>query len=146
MLELVHSASSFTNPPTTTTTGSGLVVGLAQTNQELELIQRLRYDTFKSEFGAAFNSGAPGVDSDAFDEWCQHLMVRDVGTDEVIGTYRVLTPENARRAGSYYSESEFNLSGLGDIRAQLVEFGLVASYRGLLGQSPSTFENNVLNR
>ena len=123
MLELVHSASSFINPPNTTATRSGLVVGLAQTDQELDLIQRLRYETFKSEFGAAFNTSAPGVDSDAFDKWCEHLMVRDLDTDEVIGTYRVLTPQNARRAGSYYSESEFNLSGLGDIRMHLVEFG-----------------------
>ena len=82
MLELVHSASSFINPPTTTTTRSGLVVGLAQTNQELDLIQRLRYDTFKSEFGADFNLSTPGVDSDAYDEWCEHLMVRDLDSSK----------------------------------------------------------------
>lgn len=123
MLELVRSASSFINPPSITTTRSGLVVGLAQTTQELDLVQRLRYDTFKSEYGAAFHSNTPGVDSDAFDRWCDHLIVQDLDTDEVIGTYRVLTPENAKRAGGYYSESEFDLSGLGEIRAQLVEFG-----------------------
>lgn len=123
MLELVRNTSSFINPPGATTTRSGLVVGLAQTTKELDLIQRLRYDTFKNEYGAAFHSNTPGVDSDAFDRWCDHLMVRDLDTDEVVGTYRILTPENARRAGGYYSESEFDLSGLGDIRTQLVEFG-----------------------
>lgn len=123
MLELVHNAPSFINPPSTSTTRSGLVVGLAQTTQELDLIQRLRYDTFKSEYGAEFNPNTPGLDSDAFDRWCEHLMVRDLETDEVVGTYRVLTPQNASRAGGYYSESEFDLSGLGDLRLELVEFG-----------------------
>lgn len=43
--------------------------------------------------------------------------------DRVVGTYRVLTPHQARRAGSYYSESEFDLSGLGPVKDGLVEFG-----------------------
>lgn len=123
MLELVRSASSVNNPPTASIPRGGLVVGLAQTSREIDLIQRLRYDTFQTEYGAEFHSAIPGVDSDTFDRWCDHLMVRDLDTDEVIGTYRILTPQNAARAGGYYSESEFDLTGLGDIRQQLVEFG-----------------------
>ena len=123
MLELVHSASSFISPPSAAPGRSSLVVGLAQTTKELDLIQRLRYQTFKSEYGAEFHSNIPGIDSDTFDHWCDHLMVRDLDTDEVVGTYRILTPQNAARAGGYYSESEFDLLGLGDIRMQLVEFG-----------------------
>lgn len=123
MLELVRGASSFISPPSDVPSRSGLVVGLAQTSKELDLIQRLRYETFKNEYGADFHSNIPGVDSDAFDHWCDHLMVRDLETDEIVGAYRILTPYNATRAGGYYSESEFDLAGLGDIRAQLVEFG-----------------------
>jgi len=40
-----------------------------------------------------------------------------------VGTYRILTPENALAAGGYYSESEFDLSALAPIRSGLVEVG-----------------------
>ena len=40
-----------------------------------------------------------------------------------MGTYRILTPEKAREAGGYYSQSEFDLSGLGPIRDEVVEVG-----------------------
>lgn len=124
MLELVHSrASFFTLPGTHPRTGGScdLVVGLAQSDEELEAIGRLRYNVFSSEYGATLD--ASGVDRDAFDLWCDHLMVKDLVTDDVVGTYRVLTPHQARRAGGYYSEQEFDLSGLGPIRESLVEFG-----------------------
>lgn len=123
MLELVRSASSFFTLPTHTDVHTGLVVGLAQSAQELELIQRLRYEVFSTEYGAVLGQQQDGIDQDAFDPWCEHLMVRELHTDRVVGTYRVLTPHQAKRAGGYYSESEFDLSGLGAIRNTLVEFG-----------------------
>lgn len=123
MLELVRSAASVFTLPATTTNQHALIVGLAQTSEELESIQRLRYSVFSAEYGAVLNGAGDGLDRDAFDPWCDHLMVREAGSDRVIGTYRVLTPAQARRAGGYYSESEFDLSGLGPIRDGLVEFG-----------------------
>ncbi len=123
MLELVRSAASVFTLPTASTDHGGLVVGLAQTSEELESIQRLRYDVFSAEFAAVLDGANDGLDRDAFDPWCDHLMVRESGSDRVIGTYRLLTPVQARRAGGYYSESEFDLAGLGSIRDGLVEFG-----------------------
>ena len=123
MLELVRSTSSFFTLPGSTDTQRGLVVGLAQTPAELESIQRLRYDVFSTEYGAVMGATAEGIDADSFDPFCEHLMVRELGSDRVVGTYRVLTPHQAKRAGGYYSESEFDLGGLGDVRNQLVEFG-----------------------
>jgi putative hemolysin len=41
----------------------------------------------------------------------------------VIGTYRVLTPEQAKRAGSTYSDTEFDLTRLRDMRSRMVELG-----------------------
>ena len=123
MLELVRSASSFFTLPPSPIAQAGLVVGLAQSAEELELIQRLRYDVFSAEYGAVLGTPQDGIDQDAFDPWCEHLMVKELHTDRVVGTYRVLTPHQAKRAGGYYSEQEFDLSGLGTIRNTLVEFG-----------------------
>src|SRR5690606_29045240 len=52
-----------------------------------------------------------------------HLMVKEIGTGLVVGTYRLLTPANARKAGGYYSETEFDLSGLGALYGEIVEVG-----------------------
>lgn len=101
----------------------GLAVGLALTQEEVEQIQRLRYTVFTEDMGAVFPDAQDGLDQDRFDPWCEHLMVREVDTGRVVGTYRILTPENARRAGGYYSESEFDLSGLSGLRDRLVEVG-----------------------
>jgi len=100
-----------------------LAVGLARTSDEVEQIQRLRYSVFTEDMGAVFPDAQDGIEQDRFDPWCEHLMVRELDSGRVVGTYRILTPEKAREAGGYYSESEFDLSGLGSLRDQLVEVG-----------------------
>lgn len=110
----------------------GLVLGLARTNEELESIQRLRYDVFTKEMNAVFPDAVDGLDSDRFDPWCEHFMVTEAGTGKVVGTYRLLTPANAIKAGGYYSESEFDISPLDSIRSSLAEVGrscIHADYR-----------------
>jgi putative hemolysin len=62
---------------------------------------------FKREYGARFIGSATGLDTDSFDPYCDHLIVRSKGTGEVVGTYRVLLPEQAHHIGRYYSQSEF---------------------------------------
>ncbi len=58
-----------------------------------------------------------------FDPHCEHLLVRDSDTNEVVGTYRILPPRNAHRIGCYYSEQEFDLVRLAHLRPSLVEVG-----------------------
>ena len=53
----------------------------------------------------------------------KHLLVRDAATREVIGTYRVLTPAQAKRVGSTYSDTEFDLTRLRSLRERMVELG-----------------------
>lgn len=103
--------------------GGGLVIGLARSNEELEAIQRLRYQVFTQEMNAVFPDAADGMDVDHYDTWCEHLMVQEVDTGRVVGTYRLLTPANAKSAGGYYAESEFYLAGLGDLKQEIVEIG-----------------------
>lgn len=103
--------------------GHSYEVGLARSEAEILEAQRLRYRVFAEEMGARLPSRHSGVDQDVFDTFCHHLIVRDVDDGRVIGTYRILTPSAARRAGSYYSETEFDLVRLSHLRPRLVEIG-----------------------
>ena len=69
------------------------------------------------------SSREAGVDRDLFDPYCEHLIVRDEAAGRIVGTYRILTPQAARRVGSYYSETEFDLTRFHLIRERLVEVG-----------------------
>ncbi|MGE5331881.1 MAG: GNAT family N-acetyltransferase [Nitrospirota bacterium] len=107
----------------TTPGGCGVEVVWARHLDEVRQAQRLRYDVFVTEMGARLKSPLEGHDIDVFDDYCEHLLVRDSGTGQAIGTYRVLTPEQARRAGSTYSDTEFDLTRLRDLRTRMVELG-----------------------
>lgn len=99
-----------------------LSVGLARSQSEILEAQRLRHRIFAGEMGAKLPSRTPGVDHDIYDPYCEHLLVRDTQSGEVVGTYRILSPENARQIG-YYSENEFDLTRLQHLRTRLVEIG-----------------------
>ena len=99
-----------------------LTVGFARTESEIHDAQRLRYRVFAGEMGANLPSRTPGIDHDVYDPYCEHLVVRDSGSGEVVGNYRILSPENAQKIG-YYSENEFDLTRLQHLRPHLVEIG-----------------------
>ncbi|MEV0411738.1 GNAT family N-acyltransferase [Streptomyces sp. NPDC050448] len=98
-------------------------VRLARNEDEVRAAQRLRHQVFAGELGARLDGPEPGLDSDAFDAYCDHLLVLEEETEQVVGTYRLLPPERAAVAGRLYSESEFDLSALDPIRPDLVEVG-----------------------
>src|SRR3990167_4330255 len=76
-----------------------LAVGFARSQGDILEAQRLRYRVFAGEMGANLPSRTPGVDHDVFDPYCDHLVVRDTQSSEIVGTYRILSPENARQIG-----------------------------------------------
>ena len=102
----------------------------ARHQDEVRAAQRLRHEVFVGEMGARLVP-PPQVpaehDVDLFDDFCEHLLVRTLPTDDapgrVIGTYRVLTPPAASRAGGYYSETEFDLTRLRPLRDRMAELG-----------------------
>lgn len=104
-------------------TSSSLITSWCQTPAEVEEAQRLRYRVFVEEMGANIPCEKNGVDADEFDNWCQHLIVRSRQNGEVIGTYRVLTPENAHKLGRLYTDSEFDLKDFAPLRAKMIEVG-----------------------
>lgn len=101
----------------------GIVVSWARHLDEVRAAQRLRYDVFAGEMGARLSTPIPGHDMDLFDNYCEHLLVRDECSQQVIGTYRVLTPVQAKRVGSTYSDTEFDLTRLRSLRERMVELG-----------------------
>lgn len=98
-------------------------VALARHDVEIELAQQLRYRVFGLELGAHLPSSALGLDQDPFDPYCDHLLVRDLEANLVVGTYRILPPDRAARLGKLYSDGEFDLSRLASLRPRLVEVG-----------------------
>ena len=102
---------------------STIAVSWATHLDEVREAQRLRHQVFATELGARLPKTVPGHDIDLFDDYCEHLLVRDSASGQVIGTYRVLTPVQAKRAGSTYSDTEFDLTRLRDMRGRMVELG-----------------------
>ncbi len=106
-----------------------LTVSLARDANEVYEAQRLRYKVFAEEMGARLPGSEPGIDSDIYDPWCEHLIVRDPLTGRVVGTYRILNGANARRLGGFYSDEEFDLTRLDHLRDQTVEVGRSCVHR-----------------
>lgn len=86
----------------------------------IEEAQKLRYDVFRSEPGFTLTASD---DVDRFDQYCDHLLVRDDRTDEIIGCYRMLPPQGAIAAGGLYTATEFEIDELDPLRPSLVEMG-----------------------
>ena len=115
----VHQAPEIVAEPT----AGKITVSWARHQDEVRQAQRLRHQVFAVEMGATLAGSLPGHDIDLFDDYCEHLLVRDADSREVIGTYRVLTPTQAKRVGSTYSETEFDLTRLRSLRDRMVELG-----------------------
>jgi putative hemolysin len=98
-------------------------VRLAADQADVRAAQRLRHQVFAGEMGAVLNSPLPGLDVDPFDDHCDHLLVSEERTGAVVGTYRLLSPAAAARAGRTYSDSEFDLGALDGLRSDIVEVG-----------------------
>jgi putative hemolysin len=89
----------------------------------IEAAQRLRHDVFTSEPGFALAGATDGRDADRFDEYCDHLLVREDNSGELVGCYRMLPPPGAIAAGGLYTATEFDVEGLDPLRPSLVEMG-----------------------
>ena len=65
------------------------------------------------------------IDSDEFDEFCDHLVVIDtsVSSDFVVGTYRLLLKRKNQKYRKFYSESEFDISNLFKKNVSMLEAG-----------------------
>ncbi len=106
-----------------------LEVRLAGSAADIDAVQALRYRIFYETMGARPSRlmARSRRDSDPFDENCDHLMVLDhsrgVGADAVVGTYRLIRREAARRCGRFYSAAEYDISRLVTYPGPVLELG-----------------------
>jgi putative hemolysin len=107
----------------------------AETAADVRAAQALRFAVFNLELNEGLEQSFHTLlDADPFDAVCDHLLVEDVATGEVVGTYRLQSGERAARGLGYYSAQEFDLSPLDPVRAQVVELGracVARSHRNL---------------
>jgi putative hemolysin len=100
-----------------------LQVSLAAGRGEIRESQRLRHQVFVEEMGARVDCAEEGIEADRFDPYCQHLIVRDLNADRVVGSYRLLEDRDAIRAGGFYSQSEFEMSRILALPGRIMEVG-----------------------
>lgn len=109
--------------PTTPTSAPRYTLLLSADPTLIEAAQRLRHDVFTAEPGFALAGCPDGRDADRFDEFCDHLLVREDNTGELVGCYRMLPPPGAIAAGGLYTATEFDVTGLDRLRPSMVEMG-----------------------
>ena len=86
--------------------------------------QQLRFEVFNLELGEGLaESYATGLDIDPFDEFCDHLIVEELATSEIVGTYRLQTGQLAAANLGYYSEREFDFAPYEPFRCEMIELG-----------------------
>lgn len=100
-----------------------LHVELATTPEHVREAQALRYRVFAGELGARLASAEQGIDADHFDDYCQHLLVRDGEHGSIVGCTRLLSDVQARAAGGFYSASEFDLAPILALPGRRLELG-----------------------
>lgn len=115
-----------------------LQVRLAETAADIDAVQALRYRIFYESQGAR---PLPEMlrrrrDFDRFDNDCDHLLVLDRGSgrgsNPVVGTYRLLRRDAARRLGGFYSADEYDIAALVAHKGEILELGrscVDAAYR-----------------
>lgn len=111
------------------------VARLARAPADLRAAQALRFEVFNLELREGLAASfASGLDADPFDEVCDHLIVEDVATREIVGTYRLQTGLQAALHLGYYSALEFDLTPFEPRRGETLELGracIARSHRNL---------------
>ncbi|WP_213806823.1 GNAT family N-acyltransferase [Granulicella sp. dw_53] len=106
------------------------VARLALTEHERAEVYRLRFRIFNLELHEGLMSAyADGKDQDRYDAICDHLIVEERTTGEIVGTYRIQMGNVAAENFGYYSEQEFCFGPYEGMRRQIVELGRACIHR-----------------
>jgi len=100
-------------------------VRLATTDEDLRSAQRLRFEVFNKELNEGLDEAwITGCDEDRFDAVCDHLLVEENASNQIVGTYRMLPgPLAAASELGYYSAQEFDFTPFEPYRAKILELG-----------------------
>jgi putative hemolysin len=112
---------------------SNLAVKIAACSEEIEQALRLRYQVFVEEDKNMRLRNDEGLEQDRYDAYCEHLIVKDLDTETIVGTYRLLPGDRALQNIGFYSETEFDLTEFQANKSQTLELGrscIAQPYRG----------------
>ncbi|MDO5631291.1 MAG: GNAT family N-acyltransferase [Paracoccus sp. (in: a-proteobacteria)] len=93
---------------------------LAETAQDLRNAQRLRWRCF---LGRTAPDDGDGLDADAMDAECNHLLIEDTRTGELVACCRFLALEKGADIGRSYSAQYYDLGRLAAYDTPMVEIG-----------------------
>ena len=97
---------------------------LAESPEDIRAAQRLRYLAFRAGRIAGAGAGAgDGLDRDAFDERCQHLLIETLTEGAVVGTCRLLMVRDADMLQACYAAQFYDLAPLIQHRTPVLEIG-----------------------
>jgi len=115
---------------------SKFVVGIADCDSEIDEILKLRYDIFNVELDEGIKENEKTQrDVDKFDKYCDHLIVKDTETKQLIATYRIHPSWKMNKDLGFYSATEFDMKKLGLEKRRSTEVGracIKPEYRGRL--------------
>lgn len=106
-----------------------LGVRLAIDQVEIDAVQALRYRVFYQEMGALADAETNRAqrDKDIYDTVADHLLVVDhslgEGPKSVVGTYRLIQRDGARRIGHFYSSDEYDITAIEANPGRILELG-----------------------
>jgi len=95
----------------------------ADTPADLEAAQRLRYLAFRDAQGA-------GLDRDAFDDRCQHILVEETATGKLVCCFRLMLLDNGRALDQCYAAQHYELAKLAAFDGTMVEMGRFCIHPG----------------
>ncbi len=107
-------------------------VRFAETPEDVRAAQRLRHKVFVEERlgadaararAAASDAFGFGLDADAFDDACDHVLVEERKTGALVCCFRLLPLESGAEIGRTYSAQYYELSALKAFEGPMVELG-----------------------
>jgi len=90
-------------------------VQFAQSADDIIAAQRLR--------NLCFAGDAQGLDRDVYDDFCDHVMITDQASGELICTFRFMHLLSSDRIDQTYSAQFYELSNLAEIEGPMLEMG-----------------------
>lgn len=94
---------------------------LAATEADLHAAQRLRWRCFIAAH--AERGGDCGLDADAMDPLCRHVLIEDRATAQLAGCFRFMDLPGGAAIGSSYSAQFYDLTALSAYPGPMIEIG-----------------------
>lgn len=92
------------------------IARLADTLSDLEAAQALRHRAFQNQCGK-------GRDSDAFDARCQHVLIEDTLSGDLVATFRLMMLTSGADIDDTYSAQYYALDALRVFQGPMIEVG-----------------------